>query len=88
MKHMASYRRALPLCAALLLLFLSVTLLAPPSADALPECGTRYIYYNDSNHTYNVGSALYDCNWNLVSYWGIVTGWYDTYQNLYCCVAE
>src|SRR5919106_290741 len=47
--------RGLALVAALLLLVLSLTLLAPPRAEALPACGTHYKYYSSAALTTQVG---------------------------------
>ena len=78
--------RAIRLFAALLLLVLSMTMLTPQRTEALPECGTHYNYF-DSTHTFHVGYRKYDCDGNLVSSWGTVTGWYDKYEYLWCCLA-
>jgi len=76
--------RPVALAAACLLLLLSVTLMAPPRADALPECGRHFNYF-DSTHTFHVGYRKYDCENVLVASWGTVTGWFDYYEYLWCC---
>ena len=74
------------LFAAIFALVLSVTMIHPPRLEALPECGSRYDYY-DSTYTFNVGSYHYDCSGTLDQSWGTATGWYTVYQNLWCCEA-
>jgi len=76
--------RGLVLVAALLLLVLSLTFLAPPRAEALPACGTHYKYYSSAALTTQVGYKYYDCNGVLVTSSGIVTI-YKT-VNTYCCL--
>lgn len=78
--------RGLVLLAALLLLTFSLTVLAPPSADALPSCGTYYKYYSDSTYTYQVGQKYYNCSGVLVSSWGTVTSYRRVLR--YCCDVE
>jgi hypothetical protein len=75
--------RGLALVAALLLLVLSLTLLAPPRAEALPACGTHYKYYSSAALTTQVGYRYYTCSGVLSSSWGSVTIY--KIVNTYCC---
>jgi hypothetical protein len=77
--------RGLALIAALLLLVLSLTVLAPPRAEALPACGTHYKYYSSASLTTQVGYRYYTCQGVLASSWGTVTIY--KIVNTYCCTA-
>ncbi|HSG39029.1 MAG TPA: hypothetical protein VLE27_05280 [Thermoanaerobaculia bacterium] len=80
-------KRGLALFAALLLLGFSVTVFAPPKADALPACGTHYNYYNNCTDCVQIGQKYYDCNGVLQSSWGSFNTTCVT-QTTYCCPIE
>ncbi|HEV8578535.1 MAG TPA: hypothetical protein VGX68_05575 [Thermoanaerobaculia bacterium] len=75
--------RRIALLAALLLLTLSLTALAPPAADALPACGTHYKYYTCGTST-QVGYRYYNCSGVLVTSSGYTTSCFT--RNTYCCL--
>ena len=76
--------RVLVLAAALLILALSLTVLAPPRVEALPACGTHHKYYNSAAKVTQVGFRYYNCSGVLVTSSGVVTPWQTV--NTYCCL--
>jgi len=75
--------RGIALMAALVLFALSLAVIVPPSADALPACGTHKRYYSSSSYTTQVGYRYWNCDGVLVTSSGTTTPWATT--NSYCC---
>lgn len=78
--------RGMALLAAVLLLTLSLAVFAPPSADAVPSCGTHKYYYTSPSYTTQVGYRYYDCNGTLITSSGTVTPY--VISKRYCCDLE
>lgn len=81
-----SASRGIALICALLVLTLSLTVLTPPSADALPACGTHKKYYSNSSYTTQVGYRYWNCSGVLVTSSGYTTIYVIT--NRYCCEVQ
>ena len=59
--------------------------LTPTTADAR-IAGTYIAFYNNANHSLQVGYAQYDCDHNLVSSGGMVTPYWTVESN--GCILE
>lgn len=78
--------RGITLFAALLLLGLSLHLVTPPSAEALPACGKHWKYYSDATYSNQVGGKSTTCSGAYISSWGQITTYW--WLQTACCGPE